>query len=191
MDFHRIWAECPADTSLKLPWEHGFWKTFFEGPTDPNGIQDWTVADPPLFVPCAPRAEAAPAKKLRVSEPLSWHHIVRSGAEQTWKDKREADFQVALRRWHDVLILLPCHIVVVQQLLHLKTTAERLRMLRDVFWKKAPSTLRKRVHSFLRFTSDLETRRIAFPGAETDFYAFLDGLRVFDFCAACCRCAGT
>ena len=178
MDFHRIWAECPADGSLKLPWEHGFWKTFFEGPTDPIGIQDWKVAEPPLFVPCASRAEPAPAKKLRVSEPLSWHHIVRSGGEQTWKDKREADFQVALRRWHDVLILLPCRIVVVQQLLHLKTTAERLRMLRDVFWKKAPSTLRKRVHSFLRFTSDLETRRIAFPGTETDFYAFLDELRV-------------
>ena len=65
-----------------------------------------------LFVPCASRAEPAPAKKLRVSEPLSWHHIVRSGAEQTWKDKREADFQVALRRWHDVLILLPCSIIV-------------------------------------------------------------------------------
>ena len=178
MDFHRIWAECPADSSLKLPWEHGFWKTVFESPTEPNGIMDWKVAEPPLFVLCASRAEPAPAKKLRVSEPLSWHHIVRSGAEQTWKDKREADFQVALRRWHDVLILLPCSIIVVQQLLHLKTTAERLRMLRDVFWKKAPSTLRKRVHSFLRFTSDLETRRIAFPGAEADFYHFLDGLRV-------------
>ena len=178
MDFHRIWAECPADSSLKLPWEHGFWKSFFEGPTEPKGILDWKVVEPPLYVPCASRAEPAPAKKLRVSEPLSWHHIVRSGAEQTWKDKREADFQVALRRWHDVLILLPCSIVVVQQLLHLKTTAERLRMLRDVFWKKAPSTLRKRVHSFLRFTSDLETRRIAFPGTETDFYSFLDGLRV-------------
>ena len=70
MDFHRIWAECPADSSLKLPWEHGFWKTVFESPTEPNGIMDWKVAEPPLFVPCASRAEPAPAKKLRVSEPL-------------------------------------------------------------------------------------------------------------------------
>ncbi|CAL1138365.1 unnamed protein product, partial [Cladocopium goreaui] len=57
--------------SLKLPWEHGFWKTVFEGPTEPNGIMDWKVAEPPLFVPCASRAEPAPAKKLRVSA-MSW-----------------------------------------------------------------------------------------------------------------------
>ena len=166
MDFHRIWAECPADRSLKLPWEHGFWKEFFEGPSEPKSSMDWTVSEPPLYIPCAVRDDVAPVKKPRLSEPLTWHHVVRSGAEQTWQDKREADFQVALRRWHDVLILLPCKIVFVQQLLHLTDTALRLRMLRDVFWKKAPSTLRKRVHSFLRFTSDLETRHIVFPGTE-------------------------
>ena len=51
--------------------------------------------------------------------------MVKSGAEQGWKDKREADFQVSSWRWHDVLTALPAHIVVVQQLLQLGTTAER------------------------------------------------------------------
>ena len=149
--FNRLWAECPADTMLKLRWERGFWKDFFDGPSVPKGVLDWKVAEPPLFISGVSTLDPAVSKRPRKAEPIAWQQVVQSGAEQTWQDKREADFQVSLRRWHDTLISLPCNISIVQQLKQFNSTADRLRMLRDVFWKKSPATLRKRVNSFCRF----------------------------------------
>ena len=176
-DFGRIWAELPADTVLKLPWEHGYWKDFFNGPSNPRGVRDWKVAEPPLFVQIEPAVEQGTVKKTRRTEPVAWQQVVRSGAEQTWQDKREADFQVSLRRWHDTLVSLPCSILIVQQLQSLRSVTERLRMLRDVFWKKAPSTLLKRINSFCRFMDHLKDSHLEFPGTEPDFYRFLDSER--------------
>ena len=176
-DFSRIWAECPADTVLKLPWEQGFWKDFFDGPSVSKGVRDWKVMEQPLYVQFASHVEQGPVKKPRVTEPVTWQQVVRSGAEQTWQDKREADFQVSLRRWHDTLLTLPCSILVVQQLRALKNTTDRLRMLRDVFWKKAPSTLLKRINSFCRFVDFLKNAELDFPGTEPEFYSFLDSER--------------
>lgn len=175
--FHRIWSECPSDTNLKLPWETGFWKEFFSGPAPPKDIKDWKAVEPPLFVPGVSCDKPDVSKKCKRSQPETWHHIVRAGAEQGWKDQREADFQVSLRRWHDVLLGLPSDIAVVNQFLQLRTVTERLRMLRDIFWKKAPGTLRKRVNSFLRFTANLALHNIPFPGTEADLYSFLDNER--------------
>ena len=162
---------------MKLPWETGFWKEFFNGPQPPKDLRDWKTVEPPLFIPCVSSESVAECKKLRRSPPESWHHVVTSGAEQGWRDKREADFQVSLRRWHDVLLGLPAHLIVVQQLSELQTVHERLRMLRDIFVKKAPATLRKRVNSFVRFVAHLASREIPFPGTESDFYFFLDSER--------------
>ena len=67
-----------------------------------------------------------------MTEPVMWQQVVKSGAEQNWQDKREADFQVSLRRWHDALLTLPSSILIVQQMRELRTTTERLRMLRDI-----------------------------------------------------------
>ena len=175
--FDRIWSECPADTHVKLPWETGFWKEFFSGPQPPKDLRDWKTVEPPLFIPCISSEPVAECKKLRRTPPESWHHVVASGAEQGWRDKREADFQVSLRRWHDVILGLPAHLIVVQQLSELRTVHERLRMLRDIFAKKAPATLRKRVNSFVRFVAHLASRGIIFPGTESDFYFFLDAER--------------
>eukprot|EP00435_Cladocopium_sp_Y103_P009332 s3793_g2.t1 len=46
----------------------------------------------------------------------------------SWKDKREADFQVSLRRWLDVLLSLPRFLTIVWQLEQFRTTTEQLRM---------------------------------------------------------------
>lgn len=67
-DFGRIWAELPADTVLKLPWEHGYWKDFFNGPSNPRGVRDWKVAEPPLFVQIEPAVEQGTVKKPRRTE---------------------------------------------------------------------------------------------------------------------------
>ena len=144
-------------------------KIFFNGPSVTRGVRDWKVAEQPLFVQIEPSVEQGPVKKPRMTEPVTWQQVVRSGAEQTWQDKREADFQVSLRRWHDTLLILPCSILIVQQLRSLKNKTDRLRMLRDVFWKKAPSTLLKRIKSFCGFVDYLKNAELVFPGNEPDF----------------------
>ena len=82
VDFNRIWAECPHDTHLKLPWEKGFWKDFFEGAAPPRTVRDWKVMEPPLFIPCVSAAVEMPSKRPRMTEPVMWQHVVKSGAEQ-------------------------------------------------------------------------------------------------------------
>ena len=67
---------------------------------------------------------------------------------------------------------------MVKQTLQLRSTAERLRMLRDIFWKKAPATLQKRANSFVRYVAHLNSLGLHFPGTEADLYAFLDRERV-------------
>ena len=46
-------------------------------------------------------------------------------------------------------------------------------MLRDLFWKKSPQTLKKRVHSLLRFMAFLNESLEPFPGTEPLLYEFL------------------
>ena len=176
-DFQRIWSECPAASTVQMPWEKPFWKSFFEGSVLPQP-REWKASIPPAFVQCALDVEPQPAKKAKTVPPVSWHHVVKSSADVSWQDKREADFQVSLRRWLDLLIGLPSSTTVVWQLEQCSSTTGQLRMLRDILGKKSPATMRKRVNSFLRFVHFLETNAIIFPGSESDFYNFLDGERL-------------
>ena len=154
-----------------------FWKSFFEGSVLPP-VREWKASVPPAFIQCQFEVEPQPVKKARTSTPVSWQHVVKSSADVSWQDKREADFQVSLRRWLDLLLGLPNTITVVWQLEQCVSTTVQLRMLRDILSRKSPATMRKRVNSFLRFVNFLQTNEIAFPGAESDFYRFLDGERL-------------
>ena len=176
-DFQRIWAECPAASNVQMPWERPFWKTFFEGSVLPPA-REWKAPIPPAFVQCQLDLEPQPIKKARKGTAVSWQHVVKSSADVSWQDKREADFQVSLRRWLDLLLGLPNHITVVEQLEHCGSTTVQLRMLRDILSRKSPATMRKRVNSFIRFVHYLQTNSIEFPGSESDFYSFLDGERI-------------
>ena len=102
-DFQRIWSECPAASTGQMPWEKPFWKSFFEGSVLPQP-REWKASIPPAFVQCALDVEPQPAKKAKTVPPVSWHHVVKSSADVSWQDKREADFQVSLRRWLDLLL---------------------------------------------------------------------------------------
>ena len=63
------------------------------------------------------------------------------------------------------------------QLKQVGDISHQLRMLRDIFAKKAPQTLLKRCHSFLRFIHHLKDVGETFPGTEHGLYGFLCGLR--------------
>ena len=90
---------------------------------------------------------------------------------------RDSKFQTALRRWLDVLLQLPPDCGIVVQLKQVGDTSHQLRMLRDIFAKKAPQTLLKRCHSFLRFVCHLKDVGETFPGTEQGLYGFLCRLR--------------
>ena len=49
----------------------------------------------------------------------------------------------------------------------------KLRMLRDLFWKKSPHTLKKRIHSLLVYLSFLHEHLLFFPCSEPMLYNFL------------------
>ena len=104
---------------------------------------------------------------------------------------RDSKFQTALRRWLDVLLQLPPNCGIVVQLKQVGDTSHQLRMLRDIFAKKAPQTLLKRCHSFLRFVCHLKDVGETFPGTEqastVSFAVFVMQVRPRQICRVLCR----
>lgn len=177
--FEQARHEHPLGVPVHLPWEAGFWQNFFE-PQDPqkNPLDNFKVASIPALLGVSSETEQ-PSKRVRTSASLrqSWHSIVRADVELTWIDKREADFQVSLKRWLDVLLSLPDDLSIVFQLREMASVSDQLRMLRDIFHKKAPQTLLKRVRSFLRFVDHCKTSGLIFPGSGLDLYNFMQEFR--------------
>ena len=179
-NFWSDWATLADSSELKLPWETGFWNEMLGTGERFVDVKDtWKQRRPPILLSCTEEVIEAVTKKPRlVDKPFTWQRLVQSNADQSWMDKREADFQVALRRWFDAIHDLPEDIEVVKQLQEMTSIGDQLRMMRDLFWKKSPQTLIKRVHSFLRFKQSIVDRKLTFPGTEADFYAFLDAERL-------------
>ena len=179
-NFWSDWATLADSSELKLPWETGFWNEMLGTGERFVDIKDtWKQRKPPILLRSIEEVVEAVTKKPRlVDKPFTWQRLVQSNADQSWMDKREADFQVALRRWFDAIHDLPMDIEVVKQLREMTSISDQLRMMRDLFWKKSPQTLIKRVHSFLRFKQSIVERKLIFPGTEADFYAFLDAERL-------------
>jgi hypothetical protein len=168
--FNHALANSSFSNDLHFPWEVGFWKRFLDSDdqTDP-----FVMAQPPLFAEEISVEKPAKRSKLQHEQQSSWRDCVRVDVKQNWSEKRDADFQAALKRWLHALIDLPTSITVTG-LLHERTSVDaRLRMLRDLFWKKSPHTLKKRIHSLLRYLSFLQEHLVPFPGTEPMLYDFL------------------
>ena len=169
-----VWTDLPLDDPFKRTWESGFWKDFFCNDLPVLQMSPLTASMPPWQPEGMCSSPEPQAKKLRrSSDPTDWRAIVHSNAGQSWEEKRNADFQSALKRWLSTLLEMPSSIKVVELLKAESTVAEQLRMLRDLFWKKAPHTLKKRIHSLLRYVGFLRSEIIPFPGIESDLYRFL------------------
>ena len=178
-DLATQWASLGNVDIGKLPWERGYWRDFFDGHAELLDFDlDYKQPVPPL-VPADVHVVAEPvSKKQKTSQPQSWVSIVKSSVDLGWKDKREADFQVGLRRWLDALLDLSPDLEVVQQLHSCGSAGNQLRMLRDIFHKKSPQTLLKRVHSFLRLKRYLRDISSEFPCSESMLYSFLTAERI-------------
>ena len=177
----RAWSELAVESPVVLPWQRGCWKKII------CNEDIFSVKLPsykrPMFPPVFHEPDtvdsdhSAKKSKSQPSVVTSWMQIVKSSTDESWMEKRDSQFQVALKRWLDVLLQLPASCQVVFQLKMLGSVTEQLRMLRDLFYKKAPQTLLKRCHSFLRFVEYLKVTEQTFPGTEPGLYAFLCKLK--------------
>lgn len=171
-------ASCELSApAVKLQWEDGRWGDLFRG--NPKRLKPSLDLERRVEPPIPSINFDSEPSCTQMESHFShthWQSLVKAGQVEAWDEKRTSQFQVALRRWLDVLIKLPRGITLVDQLL-LLTLPHRLRMLRDLFWKKAPQTLLKRCHGFLRFTKFLEQSGQAFPGNEVSLYEHLCVLR--------------
>ena len=169
--FQRALACSSVTNELKLPREKGFWKKFFD---QDASQQKYSIPMPPLLDSVSSTDRDPKRQKFEqkaIAE--TWRHCVKADAELSWTDKREADFQSALKRWLQTLLEMPKTFKVVELLPQQSTVERQLRMLRDLFWKKSPQTLKKSVHSLLRFMAFLNESLEPFPGTEPLLYEFL------------------
>ena len=181
LTFAKAWSQLPAESPVVLPWDRGCWKHVVAGKSlftvQPAVLK--RPLPPPIAYSSSPGDQHPHDKRHRsqISVATSWHQVVKSGCEDSWTEMRDSKFQTALRRWLDVLLQLPPNCGIVVQLKQVGDTSHQLRMLRDIFAKKAPQTLLKRCHSFLRFVCHLKDVGETFPGTEQGFYGFLCRLR--------------
>ena len=173
--FAKAWSEIAVGSPVVLPWDRSCWKHVVAG-------KSLVSLKPAVFKRSLPPTvlheslpEVQPDKKHRSQgvSATSWIQVVKAGSEDNWTELRDAQFQTALKRWLDVLLQLPGSCLIVVQLNQFGSVTEQLRMLRDVFAKKAPQTLLKRCHSFLRFVCNLKETGEIFPGTEHGLHFFV------------------
>ena len=156
----------------------GFWSNVFtdSDPVDsmfPKGLKR------PLsfFEPAADGSMDDPDAVVRepnfVSGSCHFSSVISSSLQFSWRDEREAKWETAIHRWHTLIMSWSSDSVLIQTVLKGETFREQSRVLVDVFFNKAPSTLLKRCSGVNRITCELKKRGISFPCAESDFYDFM------------------
>ena len=181
MDFYdrsleTSWTRLEAANNLKLPWESGIWDVIF-GPSNRSSfISMPSLARPAVVSYSSIGPVTAPVEKRRkfAEAPQTWHQVVMVTNAASWRETSDAKMDTALKRWFDVVIHFPTSFQLVAQLAELTSVAEQLRVMKDVLGSKSPLTLLKRVNSIIRYTKFLQSKGITAPGAESDFYAFLN-----------------
>ncbi len=117
------------------------------------------------------------AKLVRVIKPRDysarWPDFIRPGNDIDWKDKRESDLQVAIKRWYDIVQSFPPSVGLRNLLDQQPSMVMKLEMIKNLLWNKSPATLVKRVNSMSRFVEYLKEHNLVFPGTESTFYDFL------------------
>ena len=163
---------------IKHFWETGFWSDFldpnkdffssFEGhfkrPVDPTSS---SVFDASVDVTHVER----PAKSVKKFATFMDH--VRETTVMSWKDQRDAEWQVAIFRWHSMLCRWSSGVRIVEQMLENDGFTAQAQLLVDVFHHKAPATIMKRCRSMSRMTNFFIDHGRQFPCDESQCYEFL------------------
>eukprot|EP00435_Cladocopium_sp_Y103_P071235 s724_g37.t1 len=173
------WNSLQSD-SYKLPWETGFWDQFL----NPN-VTVWDQMSsgfkrpfPVAHLEIGTAASSTEVDRRVVAKTFpaetGFLKNIRDVPEKTWKEEREAKWEIAIRRWVALLDQWSIEGSLLLKAIHeCNTFTEKAQILVDVFFNKAPQTLLKRANSLHRVCAVLQVQGMQFPCSESQFYAFL------------------
>jgi len=99
---------------------------------------------------------------------------IRDVPERSWREEREAVWEIAIRRWVAILdTWTPGDSDLLIALHDCAAFKDKAQILVDVFFNKAPQTLTKRVNSLQKLCNGLQKENVGFPCNEDQFYGFL------------------
>ena len=173
------WKSLP-NREIELPWESGFWNKFLDPSISAYDMLARGIKRPMPFH-AEPlqhgTMEDVVDKRVVTKQTLpvtGFLQHIKDVPERTWREEREAMWEIAIRRWILLLEQWEPRDVPLLEALHSKDSfVERAQILVDVFYNKAPQTLLKRVNSLAKLCSTLQAQGIAFPCTEEQFYFFL------------------
>ena len=157
-------------------WESGFWNDFFDPSKTFLSSFDSNFKRPvdPVHGDVHEVFEQQAGRKPKAAKlHATFMDHVRDASIMNWKDKREADWQTAIFRWHSMLGTWSTDVQVVSQIFGREGFKEQAQVLVDIFYNKAPSTILKRCRSMSKMTNYFIDRGRQFPCGEPDIYEFL------------------
>ena len=170
------WFHLSNGNSIELPWEQGYWKSFFSNEYQGTDFLSGTFKRP-VPVPNVDRCGVVEPEPKRVKPSLkvaeSWVDVIKNAEEETWQEHKEAVRQCALKRWCEILKHLPKGLSLVRDLLSFTEVGQQLRFIQDLLANRAPDTMLKRANSFQRLLSLAATEGIAFPPSQLELYKLL------------------
>ena len=141
---------------IKHFWETGFWNDFmnpdksFLSSFDSNFKRPF---DNTFEAPEGETVEVVERKPKALKQVTTFMDHVRDVPVMSWKDQRDAEWQVAVFRWHAMLSVWDPKVMVVGQMMALDGFGAQAQLLVDIFCNRAPATIMKRCRSMSRITT--------------------------------------
>ena len=159
-------------------WEKDFWQNMMSDDVHPLDLLTSGLKRP---IPIqADEEPGEPEEAVGASKPKAAKHVasdfmmcVKDVMPQNWKEERDSLHQVAIFRWHSLLLSWHDDVDISRALQLRPDKQSQLQVVVDVLYNKSPSTLMKRVRSLARVTNHCLDRGISFPCTEEQMYNFL------------------
>ena len=138
---------------LQQFWENDFWHNMFADEVHPLDMLSSGLKRP-LPIPVEEDDEvlepaAASKPKVLKQASLDFMSCVKDVIPQNWKEERESLHQIAIYRWHSLLMSWHDSVDIVKALQHRTSQKEQFQIIVDIFYNKAPSTLMKKSQKFV------------------------------------------
>ena len=157
-------------------WETGFWNDFFNPNVTFLSSFDNNFKRPvdPVHGDCHDDPDQPVERQTKtIKLTATFMDHVRDANVMNWKDKRDAELQTAIYRWHSMLGTWSSDVQVVSQTFCREGFKAQAQVLVDIFYNRAPATILKRCRSMSEMTNYFVDRGRKFPCSEPDIYEFL------------------
>ena len=173
------WKSLP-NTELELHWEKDFWSRFLDPNVSALDMMTRGIKRPmPVPDVTASSSSVATDVERRVAsnqtvEVKNFLQHIKDVPERTWREEREAQWEVAIRRWIALMETWKADNIplaaAIQNKAHFQDKAQ---ILVDVFYNKAPQTILKRCNSLAKLCAFFHQHDVTFPCSEDQFYDLL------------------